>query len=217
MVDLIYDNRGLAPAVVQDASTGRVLMLGYVNVESLVATEATGLMHFWSRSRNALWQKGETSGNVLEVVDMAIDCDGDALLVQAIPAGPTCHTGRVSCFSPASGSAAGEMSPKATEGAPAEHQAMNRLWTTISSRARHRPSGSYTTSLLDGGVDTCGRKVTEEATEVLIAAKDHAAGEGPAGRIVEESADLVYHLLVLLAERGVDIAEVEAELDRRAG
>lgn len=203
MVDLIYDDRGLAPAVIQNASTGRVLMLGYVNAESQAATVATGLMHFWSRSRNTLWQKGETSGNVLEVVDMAADCDGDALLVRAIPAGPTCHTGATSCFD--------------VHGAPPAGQALNRLWATISSRARHRPPGSYTTSLLEGGVDACGRKVTEEATEVLMAAKDHAAGDGTPQRIIEETADLIYHLLVLLAERGVDLCEVENELDRRAG
>jgi len=207
MIEPVYDERGLAPAIIQDASTARVLMLGYVNAGSLAATADTGTMHFWSRSRNALWKKGETSGNVLDVVDVALDCDGDALLVRAIPSGPTCHLGTTSCFDPHDGR------PER----PATRTTIDTLWNTINERRQQRPTGSYTTALLDGGVDACGRKVTEEATEVLMAAKDHASGNGPADRLIEESADLLYHLLVLLAERGVDLAEVEEELERRAG
>jgi len=207
MIQPVYDERGLAPAIVQDAATGRVLMLGYVNEASLSATEATGFMHFWSRSRDALWKKGETSGNTLRVVDVSLDCDADALLVLVEPAGPVCHLGTTSCFDPHDGS------PERT----ASFGTFGALWSTIVGRREARPAGSYTTSLLDGGVDAVGRKVTEEATEVLMAAKDHAAGTGPDDRIVEESADLVYHLLVLLAERGVDLADVERELERRAG
>ena len=207
MIRPVFNERGLAPAIVQDAVTGRVLMLGYVNDASLSATEASGFLHFWSRSRDALWKKGETSGNTLRVVDVSLDCDSDALLVLVDPAGPVCHLGTTSCFDPHDGSPE-RSAPSGT---------LDALWGTIVERREQRPAGSYTTSLLDGGVDACARKVTEEATEVLMAAKDHAAGSGPADRIVEESADLLYHLLVLLAERDVDLADVEAELDRRAG
>lgn len=205
-IEPTYDERGLVPVVVQDVDTGAVLMLAYANEASLDATAATGRMTFWSRSRDALWEKGETSGNTMRVVDMRLDCDSDTLLVQVEPAGPACHTGSTTCFG----------GDGAVEGGR-DADVLASLWTTITSRAAERPPGSYTTTLLDGGVDACGRKVTEEATEVLMAAKDHAAGSGSADRIVEESADLIYHLLVLLAERDVDLADVEAELDRRAG
>jgi phosphoribosyl-ATP pyrophosphohydrolase/phosphoribosyl-AMP cyclohydrolase len=205
-VEPAYDERGLVPAIVQDAATGCVLMLGYVNAASLDATYNTGKMHFWSRSRDALWQKGETSGNSMSVVDISLDCDADTVLVRVDPAGPACHTGSTCCFS----------TPPRAEAAVRPGDVLPSLWATITSRAEQRPEGSYTTQLLDGGVDACGRKVTEEATEVLIAAKDHAVGAGPPDRVAEESADLLYHLLVLLAERGIGLDEVEAELARRA-
>ena len=206
-VEPAYDASGLAPAIIQDASTGQVLMLGYVNSASLDATYRTGRMHFWSRSRDVLWQKGETSGNSMSVVDLSLDCDADAVLVTVDPAGPACHTGSTSCFG-----------APPTEGiARPIGDVISSLWGTIASRAEQRPEGSYTTQLLDGGVDACSRKVTEEATEVLLAAKDHAAGTGRPDRVVEESADLLYHLLVLLTERGVDLRDVETELRRRAG
>ena len=205
-VEPAYDERGLAPAIVQDATTLRVLMLGYVNASSLDATYKTGRMHFWSRSRDALWEKGETSGHSMSVVDISLDCDADTVLVRVIPAGPACHTGSVSCFA----------APPDAEFEPRLGDALSRLWVTIESRAAQRPKDSYTTRLLDGGVDACGRKVAEEATEVLLAAKDHGAGAGARERVIEESADLLYHLLVLLAERGIDLGEVETELARRA-
>ena len=206
-IEPAYDERGLVPVVVQDVNTRDVLMLGYANQASLETTAATGRMTFWSRSRGVLWEKGETSGNTMRVVDMSLDCDADTRLVRVEPAGPACHTGATTCFD------AVDAPPRdggATDG-------FSSLWATITSRAAERPPGSYTTTLLEGGVDACSRKVTEEATEVLMAAKDHEAGNGSTDRIVEESADLVYHLLVLLAERGVDLGDVEAELDRRAG
>jgi phosphoribosyl-ATP pyrophosphohydrolase/phosphoribosyl-AMP cyclohydrolase len=198
--DVHFDNAGLVPGIVQDDATGRVLMLGYLNAESLRLTAETGFVTFWSRSRGELWRKGETSGNTLAVVDIGLDCDGDALLIRARPAGPTCHTGAVSCF---------------VGGAPPDRSfaELDALWAVIAERAEHRPPGSYTTSLLEGGVDTVGRKVTEEATEVLLAAKDHAAGAGQ--RVAEEAADLIYHLLVLLAERDVPPEEVLEELAGR--
>jgi phosphoribosyl-ATP pyrophosphohydrolase/phosphoribosyl-AMP cyclohydrolase len=179
---------GLAPAVVQDAADGRVLMLAWMDAEALEATLASGEVHFHSRSRGTLWRKGETSGNVLRLVSIVHDCDADALLVTAEPAGPTCHRGTRSCFDP--------------DGAPAGAGSqglawLETLWSTIASRAADRPPGSYTTSLLDGGVDAVGRKVTEEATEVLLAAKN-----GDAAALAEETADLLFHALVLLAERG---------------
>ena len=187
---------GLAPAVIQDAVDGRVLMVAYMDAEALAATVATGEVHFHSRSRDLLWRKGETSGNVLRLVDIALDCDADALLVTVEPSGPTCHRGVRSCFD--------------AVGAPAEPTTagfawLETLWSTIASRASERPAGSYTVTLLDGGVDAVGRKVVEEATEVLLAAKDDATASSPTTRdaLALEAADLVYHTLVLLAERGI--------------
>jgi phosphoribosyl-AMP cyclohydrolase / phosphoribosyl-ATP pyrophosphohydrolase len=199
---------GLIPAVVQDAADGRVLMLAWMDAEALAATLDTGEVHFHSRSRGLLWRKGETSGNVLRAVAMTPDCDGDALLVTAAPTGPTCHRETRSCFDP--------------EGAPAEPSTqgfawLETLWSTIAARAADRPTGSYTTSLLDGGVDAVGRKVTEEATEVLLAAKDDAIVSTPATReaLAGEAADLLYHTLVLLAERDLPPAAVIAALRAR--
>ncbi len=204
--DVRFGPDGLAPAVIQDVADGRVLMVGYMDAEALAATTATGEVHFHSRSRGRLWRKGETSGHVLRLVDWAVDCDGDALLITVDPVGPTCHRDTRSCFDPA--------------GAPAERASqgfawLETLWATIAARAAERPAGSYTTSLLDGGVDAAARKVTEEATEVLLAAKDDAAAETAgtdrtAGQaaLAGESADLLYHLLVLLAERDTSPAPV---------
>jgi len=176
----------LRAAIVQDARTDRVLMLGWMDDEAERRTRETGEVWFWSRSRERLWRKGETSGNTLAVRELRDDCDGDALLVRAEPAGPTCHTGSVSCFAPA-------------------------LWRTISQRAADRPEGSYTAELLAAGVGACARKVGEEAVEVTVAALDESDD-----RLVEEAADLVYHLYVLLAARGLDLSQVEDALARRA-
>jgi phosphoribosyl-ATP pyrophosphohydrolase/phosphoribosyl-AMP cyclohydrolase len=198
---ITYDDAGLVPGIVQDATTGRVLMLGYLTAETLARTMDTGRVTFWSRSRGEVWEKGATSGNTLELVDLAVDCDGDAVLVRARPSGPTCHTGAASCF--------GDDQLQGFAG-------LEALWSVVASRAAERPDGSYTTSLLDGGVEAAGRKVTEEATEVLLAAKDHAAG-GPADRVAEEAADVLYHLLVLLAERGIPPSAMLDILRRRAG
>ena len=209
-VDPQFGDDGLVPAIVQDAADGRVLMLAWMDEEALNATVGTGEVHFHSRSRNTLWRKGETSGNVLRVVDIAEDCDRDALLVTVDPVGPTCHRGTRGCFDP--------------EGSPAESTSegfgwLETLWATIAERAATRPEGSYTAKLLAGGVDAAGRKVTEEATEVLMAAKDDAAGSTPERRaaLAGESADLLYHLLVLLAERHVAPSAVLDELRHRHG
>ncbi len=197
---------GLIPAIVQDVSDGRVLMLAWMDEEAWRVTYETGVVHFHSRSRDRLWRKGETSGHELLLRDVSLDCDADAILLEVEPVGPTCHRNTRSCFDP--------------EGAPAEATTqgfawLERLWSTIASRAAERPAGSYTTSLLDGGVDAAGRKVTEEATEVLIAAKDDAAVEaGSADRtatreaLAGETADLLYHALVLLAERDLTPSDV---------
>ncbi len=230
---LRWDARGLVPGIVQDAATGEVLMLGYLDAEALDATLETGLAHFHSRSRDRLWKKGETSGNTLAVRRIRVDCDGDALLVVVDPSGPTCHTGATSCFDDA----------PLPGGAPAQGFAwLETLWATIVERSVQRPPGSYTARLLDGGVDVASRKVVEEATEVLLAAKDDAVAEvtaasaahAPAGArgtarspvgvrqatqaaLAAETADLLYHLLVLAAERGVPPSAVIDVLRSRHG
>lgn len=203
----------LVPAIVQDVVDRRVLMLAWVDAEALDATLATGQVHFHSRSRDALWRKGETSGNTLRLVELAIDCDADTVLLTVEPTGPTCHRGTRSCFD--------------LDGAPAGRTTqgfawLETLWTTIAERAAVRPEGSYTASLLDGGVDAVARKVTEEATEVLIAAKDDARAEAAGAdrastgaALAGETADLLYHALVLLAERGLDPAAVLGVLRER--
>jgi len=174
--------RALRPAIVQDVESGRVLMLAWMDDEAERLTRETGEAWFWSRSRERLWRKGETSGNTLAVEELRDDCDGDALLLRVRPAGPVCHTGSLSCFAPG-------------------------LWRTITERAAGRPAGSYTTELLDAGLGACARKVGEEAVELTVAALDESDE-----RVVEEAADLVYHLYVLLAARGLDLAQVEDEL-----
>jgi phosphoribosyl-AMP cyclohydrolase / phosphoribosyl-ATP pyrophosphohydrolase len=197
---------GLVPAIVQDAADGQVLMLAWMDIEALRATLETGDVHFHSRSRNRLWRKGETSGNVLHLRDLELDCDGDALLLQVDPHGPTCHRGTRSCFD----------EPAAAD--PVSRQGfawLETLWRTIAARAADRPAGSYTASLLEGGVDSVSRKLTEEATEVLLAAKNDAtAAERGADRdatreaLAGEAADLLYHALVLLAERDLEPSAV---------
>ena len=206
---------GLAPAIVRDAADGEVLMLAWMDREALDATLESGDVHFHSRSRNALWRKGETSGNTLRVVDIDADCDADALLVTAEPAGPACHRGTRTCFDadPAAGATATAWR------SPQGFAWLEQLWATIEDRAATRPQGSYTGRLLDGGVDATARKVTEEATEVLIAAKDDAAGSttDTSAALARESADLLYHSLVLLAERGLTPRDVIDVLRERAG
>ena len=206
--DIRFGDAGLVPAVIQDVADGRVLMLAYMDAEALAATVQTGEVHFHSRSRGRLWRKGETSGNVLRLVSLAADCDSDALLVTVDPIGPTCHRETRSCFDPDGGASA-----RATQG----FDWLETLWSTIAARAAARPAGSYTTSLLDGGVDAVARKVTEEATEVLMAAKDDAVASSQATRdaLAGEAADLLFHALVLLAERDVPASVVLDVLRRR--
>ena len=197
----LWGPNGLVPAIAQDASDGRVLMLAWMDTEALAVTLETGIVHFHSRARDRLWRKGETSGHELRLLGLELDCDADALLLQVDPIGPTCHRETRSCFD-LDGSPAGST----TQGLAW----LETLWATIASRAAERPPGSYATSLLDGGVDAASRKVTEEATEVLIAAKDDAAADASGAdraatrdALAGETADLVFHALVLLAQRGV--------------
>jgi phosphoribosyl-ATP pyrophosphohydrolase/phosphoribosyl-AMP cyclohydrolase len=175
----------LRAAIVQDADSGRVLMLAWMDAEAERLTRETGEAWFWSRSRQELWHKGATSGSVLRVAELRDDCDGDALLVRVRPAGPACHTGSLSCFAP-------------------------ELWRTVVERVRDRPEGSYTAALAEAGVERAAQKLGEEAVEAAIAATARD------GRLVAEAADVLYHLYVLLAVAGVDVAEVEAELASRA-
>lgn len=194
-------NADLVPAVVQDAKTGRVLMLAWMNEAAHAATLGSGRVTFWSRSRGELWEKGATSGNTLLLDSMAWDCDDDTVLVRARPTGPVCHTGTTTCFDD------GPLGPGLGR--------LDDLWAVIADRAAQRPEGSYTTSLLEQGPEGPGRKITEEAVEVLLAAKDHAAGDADDRRVAEEAADLVYHLLVALAERSIDPALVMEILAER--
>ncbi|MFN8518388.1 MAG: bifunctional phosphoribosyl-AMP cyclohydrolase/phosphoribosyl-ATP diphosphatase HisIE [Chloroflexota bacterium] len=203
---------GLVAAIAQDARDGRVLMVAWQDAEAVAATRATGELHFHSRSRGRLWKKGETSGNVLRVAAAAVDCDGDALLWTVEPVGPACHTGARSCF---------DLAPGAPS--PEGFGWLETLWATIVERAATRPAGSYTARLLERGVDGPGRKVAEEAVEVLMAAKDDAVAEASdaPGRDQEalagEMADLLYHLLVLSAERGLPPSRVLGVLRERHG
>lgn len=202
---------GLVPAIVVDVADGAVLMLAWMDAEALSATVSSRDVHFHSRSRDRLWRKGETSGNVLRLRSLALDCDGDAILVVAEPRGPTCHRGTRTCFDAASVAPLPDREGFAW---------LEELWATIRSRAEERPAGSYTVALLEGGVDAAGRKVTEEATEVLIAAKDDArAGGADRERtrraLAGETADLLYHVLVVLAERDLRPADVLAVLRER--
>jgi phosphoribosyl-AMP cyclohydrolase / phosphoribosyl-ATP pyrophosphohydrolase len=192
-----FDKDGLVPAIVQDARTREVLTLAYMNRESLARTAETGQTWFWSRSRNELWHKGETSGNTQEVVSLASDCDNDAIIVLVEPAGPACHTGARSCF---------DVEPHE------EHPGglLHELYELIQSRERDRPAGSYTAYLFDKGLDKILKKVGEESAETIIAAKNDDRQ-----LLVGEVADLIYHLLVMLVAREVNLDDVRAELAQR--
>jgi phosphoribosyl-ATP pyrophosphohydrolase/phosphoribosyl-AMP cyclohydrolase len=200
---LTFDERGLIPVVAQDAETGEVLTLAYANEESLRLTLETGELHFYSRSREEIWRKGETSGNVLKLRQLRVDCDGDAIVALVNPTGPACHTGERSCFHRRVDGEYG------TE--PALHETLAALERTLRSRAAERPQGSYTVKLLDDPA-LIGEKVEEEAEEVVRAAREETDG-----RVAEEAADLIYHLAVLLASREVPQSAVLEVLDGRRG
>jgi phosphoribosyl-ATP pyrophosphohydrolase/phosphoribosyl-AMP cyclohydrolase len=194
---LKFDERGLIPAIVQNARTREVLTLAYMNEESLARTIETGQTWFWSRSRNELWHKGETSGNTQTVISLHSDCDKDAIVILVDPAGPACHTGARSCFD-----------------STLENEdlglLLDNLYELIGRRERERPEGSYTTYLFNNGLDKILKKVGEESAETIIAAKNEDRAQ-----LTAEVADLVYHLLVLLVARGVSLDKIRAELASR--
>jgi phosphoribosyl-ATP pyrophosphohydrolase/phosphoribosyl-AMP cyclohydrolase len=193
--DLTFDANGLLPVVVQDRASGDVLMVAWANAEALETTAETGLAHFWSRSRQQMWRKGETSGNGLKVVEVRADCDRDTLLLVVDPEGPACHTGSRTCF--------GDESPTSV-GMLAE------LARVVEDRAQASPEESYTARLLNKGPDQVLKKIGEEATEVVLAGRAQSDE-----RLAEETADLLYHLLVALHQRGVPLDRVTDELRRR--
>jgi phosphoribosyl-ATP pyrophosphohydrolase/phosphoribosyl-AMP cyclohydrolase len=203
--DLKFDTAGLIPVCVVDARSSELLTLAYANRDAIERTIATGATHLWSRSRQCLWRKGEESGNTQRVVAIVADCDGDALEYRVIPNGPACHTGADSCFHTA------VFSTDENERSGAFGRALHSLEGTIESRRSADPEKSYVARLLSGGVDRIGKKIGEEATELVIAAKNKARDE-----IVWEAADLIFHTLVLLAEEGITLDEVGTEFRRRA-
>jgi len=211
MNNIKWDENGLVPAIVQDAQSKDILMLAYMNEESLQKSASTGSTWFWSRSRSELWNKGATSGHTQQIVSMSYDCDGDTLLVAVKQKGPACHTGSYSCFT----------NPVEIEGAAgefAEAEGANRfamlgkVESSIAARYAERPEGSYTSYLFDKGLDKILKKVGEEASEVIIAAKNNDNDE-----LRSEASDLIFHLMVLLRERGLPLDEIMKELEARYG
>jgi phosphoribosyl-ATP pyrophosphohydrolase/phosphoribosyl-AMP cyclohydrolase len=196
-----FDEKGLVPCVAQDFASGEVLTLAYANEESLTLTVETGELHFYSRSREEIWRKGETSGNVLKLRQLRYDCDGDAIVALVEPTGPACHTGERTCFFRAFDG----------EPVPVAHEALATLERTLRSRAAERPEGSYTVQLLDDP-KLIAEKVEEEAEEVGRAAREESDE-----RVAEEAADLLYHLSVLLTSRGVPQSAVMEVLNGRRG
>lgn len=186
---------GLVPAIVQDQNTLQVLMLGYMDAEALAKTQETGLVTFRSRSQGKIWTKGETSGNYLHLVSLAVDCDKDTLLVRAIPDGPTCHTGSKTCWGDA---------------VPESQGFIRELEAVVKGRHEQMPEKSYTTSLFKAGTPRMAQKVGEEAVETVI-----EAVKGDDERMIYEASDLIYHLLVLLVSKGYGIADLEKELVKR--
>lgn len=186
---------GLIPAIVQDNDTNKVLMLGFMNEEAYEKTMQTGKVTFFSRTRNCLWTKGETSGNVLKVVSVLVDCDNDTLLVKAQPSGPVCHTGADTCF--------GEKNEEAI-------MFLKYLQDFIERRRQEMPEGSYTTSLFMKGINRMAQKVGEEAVETVIEATN-----GTDDRLIYEASDLIYHLIVLLTSKGMRIEDLAKELKKR--
>lgn len=194
-----FDEKGLIPVVVQDGESGEVLMVAYANRQSLEETEKRKEMVFWSRSRQLLWHKGETSGNTLRVMELRLDCDGDAILAVVEPAGPACHTGEVSCFF-----------RTLTEEMPGKATFPGQLWKYLKERLHHNPKESYTASLIQSGPKRAAQKIGEEGVETAL-----AIAVGERDEVIYEAADLVYHLMVGLLSSGVSLQEIWAELEKR--
>lgn len=204
MVEIKYNEKGLIPAIIQDSSNNEVLMMAYMNEESLNKTLASGYTWFYSRSRQQLWMKGESSGNTQKVEQILYDCDEDTLLIKVKPAGPACHTGNYSCFYR---DLQGE---EIDTSIPFQVNILQELYQIILSRQQEMPEGSYTSYLFREGIDKILKKVGEESAEVIIAAKNREKNE-----VVYETADLIYHLLVMMVEQGVGVKDVLAELRSR--
>lgn len=206
MADIQFGRDGLVPVITQDATSGLVLTLAFMNAEALRLTQETGDVWYWSRSRQRLWRKGESSGNRQRLREIRLDCDGDALLILVDQAGPACHTGAASCF----------FRSLSNNGAVAEAagrvETFDALFELLKSRRAQLPQGSYTASLLRGGPDAVGGKVLEEAEEIVRAAREQSDA-----RVTEEAADLIYHTWVLLVQRGVELDAVRRELEGRRG
>ncbi|MCQ4087730.1 bifunctional phosphoribosyl-AMP cyclohydrolase/phosphoribosyl-ATP diphosphatase HisIE [Saccharibacillus sp. JS10] len=213
VANIKWDAQGLAPAIIQDVNTKEVLTLAYMNEESLRRSVQSGETWFWSRSRQEFWHKGATSGNVQKIVELRYDCDGDALLVNVEPAGPACHTGKVSCFFNKAALEVGQSSDAADSGTTASagrFDVLGELESIIAARDLERLEGAYTTYLFEKGIDKILKKVGEEAAESIIAAKN-----GDNAELRLEVSDLIYHLLVLLQERKLPLDEIMDELARR--
>ena len=204
MVEIKYNEKGLIPAIIQDSSNNEVLMMAYMNEESLNKTLASGYTWFFSRSRQQLWMKGESSGNTQKVEQILYDCDEDTLLIKVKPAGPACHTGNYSCFYR---DLQGE---EIDTSIPFQVNILQELYQIILSRQQEMPEGSYTSYLFREGIDKILKKVGEESAEVIIAAKNQEKSE-----VVYETADLIYHLLVMMVEQGVKLADIYKELSSR--
>jgi phosphoribosyl-ATP pyrophosphohydrolase/phosphoribosyl-AMP cyclohydrolase len=203
--EIRFDDRGLVPVIAQEAGSGDVLMLAWANRDALERTAESGRAHYWSRSRQALWMKGETSGHIQSLVEIRVDCDGDAVLYRVNQTGPACHTGAADCFF------------RAVDGdelveSPAAAHVLARIDDTVVSRIREPKAGSYTNYLLDSGLDKVLKKVGEETTEVVIAAKNGSADE-----LRSETADLLFHLIVLLRVRDLPLDAIWEELEERFG
>lgn len=197
-----YDASGLIPAIIQNSVTGDVLMLGYMNEEALEMTKSTGWVTFYSRKRLKLWQKGETSGNRLKVLQIKLDCDNDTLLILAIPQGPTCHTGNASCF---------YSDPiKSLDSFPSLYNTLFALEETIDQRKQSVSNASYTKYLFDSGIDKILKKIGEESSEVIIASKNEDIDP-----LIDEVSDLLYHLTVLLREKNISVASILGRLRSR--
>ncbi|MFC4768342.1 bifunctional phosphoribosyl-AMP cyclohydrolase/phosphoribosyl-ATP diphosphatase HisIE [Effusibacillus consociatus] len=208
--NLRFDERGLIPAIIQDFESKSVLMLAYMNRESLLKTIETGQTWFWSRSRNQLWNKGATSGHVQQVHRLAYDCDQDTLLLEVTQTGAACHTGEYTCFfeEVVVGTSNGETGGNRTSG----FRILQELIDTIALRYKERPEGAYTTYLFEKGLDKILKKIGEESTEVVIAAKNDDSTE-----LIAETGDLIYHLLVLLKQKGIPFDDIQSELEKRHG
>lgn len=211
MNDIKWDEQGLIPAIVQDAQSKDILMLAYMNKESLEKSVETGSTWFWSRSRSELWNKGATSGHTQQIVTMSYDCDGDTLLVTVKQQGPACHTGSYSCFTNPIEVQGADQQFEAAEG-PDRFAMLGKVESSIAARYAERPEGSYTSYLFDKGLDKILKKVGEEASEVIIAAKNDDNDE-----LRSEASDLIFHLMVLLKERQMPLDSLMQELSNRYG